>query len=63
MKNPWMSAWLSTANQMASTSRTLMSAEVQRQQNAMIEAWSDATFEFWMRIWFPLMPMKKQRRK
>lgn len=63
MKNPWMSAWLSSANQMTSASRALLSAEIQRQQNAMIEAWSDAAFDFWMRVWFPLMPTAAKRRK
>lgn len=63
MKNPWLSAWLSTTNQMTSTSRALMSAELQRQQSAMIEAWNDSMVEFWTRIWFPWMPTDRKRRK
>jgi hypothetical protein len=34
MKNPWMSAWLSTANRAAGTARGYWMAEAQRQQQA-----------------------------
>ncbi|WP_281390437.1 hypothetical protein [Paracoccus amoyensis] len=40
-----------------------MSAEIQRQQGAMIEAWNDAVIEFWTRIWFPWLPTDRKRRK
>jgi hypothetical protein len=34
MKNPWMSLWLSAANQAAGAARGLWLAEAQRQQQA-----------------------------
>jgi hypothetical protein len=43
VKNPWMSLWLSAANSMASTyasaARGFWSAEMARQQEAMMEEW------------------------
>ena len=38
MKNPWMSAYLSAANQIASANRGLAAAEVSRQQSQMMAA-------------------------
>ena len=34
MKNPWMSVWLSAANQWAGTARAFWAAETARQQRA-----------------------------
>lgn len=46
MKNPWMSAWLSAANQAAGAGRGLWMAEAQRQQQAwakeMAKVWTSA---------------------
>jgi hypothetical protein len=43
MKNPWMSLWLSAANQAAGTARVFWLAEMRRQQQAlakeMVRAW------------------------
>ena len=44
MKNPWMSAWLSAANQAAGASRGLWMAEAQRQQ----QAWAKEMTKLWM---------------
>ena len=44
MKNPWMSLWLSAANQTTNTARALWSAETARQQKAMTKAMTDAMF-------------------
>ena len=37
LKNPWMSLWLSAANQWAGVAGAMTSAEVRRQQNAVAE--------------------------
>jgi hypothetical protein len=37
MKNPWMSMWLSAANTWASAARGFMTAEMRRQQNAVVK--------------------------
>ena len=58
MKNPWMSATLSAANQMASAGRGQMAAEASRQQTAMMKAWTEAATEFWTRAMFPWLPRK-----
>ena len=42
MKNPWMSAWLSAANQAASASRGFYAAEFARQQKAWMEQMQQA---------------------
>lgn len=63
MKNPWMSAWLSAANQMTAASRGQMAAELQRQQNQVMQAWGDAAVRFWMGMWFPWLRQDEKRRK
>jgi hypothetical protein len=35
-KNPWLSLWLSTANTLAGAARGFWTAEMQRQQKAML---------------------------
>jgi hypothetical protein len=37
MKNPWMSMWLSAANASAGAARGFWTAEMRRQQNAMLK--------------------------
>lgn len=44
MKNPWMSLWLSAANQAAGTARAFWSAEAARQQQAYMKAMTEAMF-------------------
>ena len=36
MKKPWLSLWLSAANRSAGAARGLWTAEMRRQQNAMV---------------------------
>lgn len=44
MKNPWMSMWLSAANQAAGASRAFWSAEFARQQKAFAKTATEAMF-------------------
>lgn len=44
MKNPWMSMWLSAANQASGASRAFWSAEAARQQKAFTKAMTEAMF-------------------
>lgn len=44
MKNPWMSMWLSAANQAVGASRAVWSAEAARQQKAFAKAMTEAMF-------------------
>jgi hypothetical protein len=61
-KNPFMSLWLSAANTYLNTANGLVSAEMQRQQQAMMQQALDMQQDMmkqWvdlsMRIWFPWM--------
>lgn len=47
MKNPFMSFWLSAANQWASASRGLWMAEMHRQQTAMLDQMTRQWLAFW----------------
>ncbi|QFU07781.1 hypothetical protein PARPLA_02068 [Rhodobacteraceae bacterium THAF1] len=49
MKNPYMSAWLSAANQMAAPARGQMMAEASKMQTQMMNQW----VEMWMSMWMP----------
>lgn len=59
MKNPWMSAYLSAANQMASANRGLMSAEAARMQSEMMRTGT----ELWMRMMFPWLMLDGRGRR
>lgn len=50
-KNPMMSLWLSAANSAAGSARGLWLAEMQRQQSAMIEAFTSQMIDFWSGAW------------
>ncbi|WOI56960.1 hypothetical protein [Palleronia sp. LCG004] len=50
-KNPFMSAWLSAANQIAAPARGQMMAEMRRNQMQMMQDWQQTC----MKIWFPWM--------
>ena len=56
MKNPWMSAWLSAANQAAGAGRGSWMAEEQRQQ----QAWAKEMAKVWTAALQP--PGKAPRR-
>ena len=58
MKNPWMSAYLSAANQIASANRGLMAAEMSRHQSEMMRA----GMELWMRMAFPWLMLDGRKR-
>lgn len=59
MKNPWMSAYLSAANQIASATRGQMMAEAGRQQTAMMQAWTEQMSQMWMQMMFPWLRQRK----
>ena len=58
MKNPWMSAYLSAANQIASANRGLAAAEISRQQSQMMAA----GMELWMRMACPWLMLDGRKR-
>lgn len=62
MKNPWMSLWLSAANQMTGAARGQMMAEMSRQQTAMMKAWTEAYFEALMAMWLPATSRVRARK-
>lgn len=51
MKNPWMSMWLSAANQMTGVARGQMAAEVSKIQAAMMHEWQRAWIDAWLAMW------------
>ncbi len=59
MKNPWLSAYLSAANQMTSAARGQILAEASRQQNEMMKQWSEQATEMWMQMMFPWLQQRK----
>lgn len=59
-KNPWMSLWLSEANRAAGPMRGAMSAEISRQQQQMMKAWTKQASSTWMAMCAPwTAPMGK----
>lgn len=52
-KNPWMSWWLSEANRAAGPMRGAISAELARQQQQMMKAWTEQATAAWMAMWLP----------
>jgi hypothetical protein len=47
MPNPWMSLWLSAANAWAGAARSFWTAEMRRQQTAMINEMTRQMVRFW----------------
>jgi hypothetical protein len=47
MPNPWMSFWLSAANAWAGAARGFWTAEMRRQQTAMINEMTRQMVRFW----------------
>ena len=47
MSNPWLSLWLSAANTWAGAARGFWTAELHRQQAAMMNEISRQTMRFW----------------
>jgi len=54
MPNPWLSLWMSAANSWAGAGRGFWSAEMQRQQTAMMNEMTEQMMRFWMGGW--MMP-------
>ena len=51
MSNPWLSLWLSAANTWAGAARGFWTAELHRQQAAMMNEMSRQTMRFWTHPW------------
>ena len=51
MSNPWLSMWLSAANSWAGPVRGFWTAEMQRQQTAMMNEITRQATQFWMAPW------------
>jgi hypothetical protein len=47
MSNPWMSLWLSAANAWAGAVRSFWTAEIRRQQTAMLNEMTRQMVRFW----------------
>lgn len=50
-KNPFLSAWLSGANAWSGAARSFWLAEMQRQQNAMMQHYLSQVMDFWTGGW------------
>ena len=62
MTNPWLSAWLSAANTMAGATRSFWTAEMARQQTAMMNEATRQTLQFWTQTAAP-PPQRRTKRK
>ena len=51
MPNPWLSLWLSAANSWAGAARGFWTAEMRRQQTAMINEMNRQMVRFWTGAW------------
>jgi hypothetical protein len=51
MPNPWMTLWLSAANAWAGAARGFWTAEMRRQQTAMINEMTRQMARFWTGAW------------
>lgn len=60
MTNPWLSMWMSAANQWAGIGRGFWMAEMQRQQTAMTKQMIDQSIKFWMQAWSLPAPDSKR---
>jgi hypothetical protein len=56
-KNPFMSMWLSSANAVAGRGRSLASAEISKQQTALIRQ----TARFWSGAWYSAVKAPRRR--
>ncbi len=53
MSNPWLSFWLSAANSWAGAARGFSTAELRRQQSALVNEMTRQTLRFWRSSWPP----------
>jgi hypothetical protein len=51
MSNPWLSLWMSAANSWAGAARGFWTAELHRQQSAMMNEMIRQSVRFWMQAW------------
>ena len=51
MSNPWLSLWLSAANAWAGAARGFWTAEMHRQQTAMMNEMMRQSARFWTGAW------------
>ncbi len=68
MTNPWMSLWLSEWHKAANAAKGQMMAEMARQQQAAMAAWTEEATKMWMSVWAPWMagaaaPQRKRTRR
>jgi hypothetical protein len=62
MTNPFMSMWLSAVNSAAGQARGFWTAEMQRQQAALVNAWTKQAIDFWSGAWIAQVAQKPSRR-
>ena len=53
MKNPFMSWWLSEWHKAANAAKGQITAEMTRQQKAILAQWQEQWIEMWMAAWMP----------
>jgi hypothetical protein len=63
MRNPWMSLWLSVANSWAGAMRGLWTAELHRQQAALVNEMIRQTMAFWTRTGMAPTARHKPKRR
>ena len=64
MSNPWLSLWLSAANSWAGAARGFWTAELRRQQSAMVNEMIRQSQRFWAEaLALPAVDRKPRRRR
>jgi hypothetical protein len=64
MPNPWLSFWLSAVNAWAGAARGFWTAEMHRQQTAMMNEMTRQMVRFWTEAWMaPLRGVGTRRRR
>jgi hypothetical protein len=64
MSNPWLSFWLRVANSWAGATRGFWTAELRRQQSAMVNEMARQTLRFWTQaLGLPDTGRKPRRRR
>ncbi len=63
MSNPWLSLWLSAANSWAGAARGFWTAELRRQQSAIVNEMIHQTVRFWTQTLAAPAPARKPRRR
>lgn len=63
MSNPWLGFWLSAANSWAGAARGFWTAELRRQQQAIVNEMIRQTLRFWTQALAPPGTDRKPRRR